>query len=156
MKLPTLLLILVSPLALANGDDFVEIITEPSGTQQLPSFPPLEVGTPENITELSNSIAALPRANSAVNSNLTKYFSLSQGLLKANIERMTVEFLPDYSVVWQVDPRIEQFSDLNISGTGFYDMLTQIVKQYGIGACIRANKVIEIYNIENNRFYCED
>lgn len=156
MRLPTLLLILISPFSLANGDDFVEIVTDQSPTNELPKYPPLEVGTPELKPEVSNLLPELPSAQASLNSSLNTSFSLNQGLLKDNIERMTVEFLPEYSVVWQVDPRIEQFANLNISGTGYYDLLSQIVKQYGIGACVRANKVIEIYNIQNNRFYCED
>ena len=156
MRLPTLLLILISPFSLANGDDFVEIVTDQSPTNELPKYPPLEVGTPDIKPVVNNLLPELPTAQSSTNSSLNTSFSLNQGLLKDNIERMTVDFLPEYSVVWQVDPRIEQFANLNISGTSYYDLLSQIVKQYGIGACVRANKVIEIYNIQNNRFYCED
>jgi hypothetical protein len=157
MKYIILLSILLSPVVIADTDDFVEIVTEPFQSNSIPNYPTIEVGAPETQTEFSNALTSMPTTPSAnVNTDVTKRFVLTQGLLKGNIERMTAEFLPSYSIVWQADQRIEQYADLTISGSGYYDLLNQVVKQYGIGACVRANDVIEIYNIQNNRFYCED
>ncbi|GGB66198.1 hypothetical protein GCM10011607_28600 [Shewanella inventionis] len=83
-------------------------------------------------------------------------FQLSQGLLKTNVVRLTNEFLPGHEVVWTLDDRLEQYSDVLIVGDSYEDILEQIARQYVIGACIRPNNVVEMYDIKANRFYCED
>jgi hypothetical protein len=83
-------------------------------------------------------------------------FELQQGLIKTNIERLTYELQPSHSVVWNADQRLEQYSTLVLTGKSYEAILEQIAMQYQIGACIRPNNVVEIYDIKANRFYCED
>ncbi|MFV7771945.1 hypothetical protein [Shewanella marisflavi] len=85
-----------------------------------------------------------------------KRFDLTQGLVKANIERLTAEQSPEYTVVWSTTKKALQYADHQIFGADYDDLLEQIVSQYGLGACIRANDVVEIYDIKANRYYCED
>ncbi len=85
-----------------------------------------------------------------------KKFELTQGLVKSNIERLTSEQAPRYKVVWSTPKKSLQYADHQIFGADYEDLLEQIVKQYGLGACIRANDVVEIYDISSNRFFCED
>ncbi|QIR16535.1 hypothetical protein [Shewanella aestuarii] len=84
------------------------------------------------------------------------HFELTQGLLKTNIVRLTDEFLPSHEVVWALDDRLEQYSNVTLVGDSYEDILEQIARQYVIGACIRPNNVVEMYDIKANRFYCED
>ena len=83
-------------------------------------------------------------------------FELEPGLLKTNIERLTQQFLPTYELVWSLDDRLEQYSNVSLVGESYEDLLEQISRQYIIGACIRPNNVVEMYDIKANRFYCED
>tara|TARA_R110002033_G_scaffold135713_4_gene175331 strand:+ start:21760 stop:22167 length:408 start_codon:yes stop_codon:yes gene_type:complete len=83
-------------------------------------------------------------------------FNLEQGLLKTNIERLTSQYMPSFELVWSLDDRLEQYSNVVIMGDSYEDLLEQISSQYIIGACIRPNNVVEMYDIKANRFYCED
>ncbi len=85
-----------------------------------------------------------------------KTFHLKQGLLKNNLESLTAEFKPDYQVVWQVKAPLVQYTAMTLSGNSYEEILEQVVKQFYVGACIRANMVVEIYDIVNNKYYCED
>lgn len=158
-----LLSMILSLSVFANPDEFVEIVTEEEKPlSKIPDHPPLEVGqiqTEESVLDQpvfqAQPIIPQPIAQQPQIATL-KHFTLNQGLLKNNIENLTAQFYPTYSIVWQVDQRLEQYADLTLSGTGYEDILEQIVKQFGLGACIRGNNVVEIYDILNNRFYCED
>lgn len=155
----------VSLFAQADTNDFVEFISQEE--QPLPEAPKIktvEVGQQSNTDSRSETSETLFQKSELNGSNTGRvqqqpssiYFTLKQGLLKSNIESLTLEFLPSHSIVWQADQRLEQYADLTLSGAGYEDILGQIVKQFGVGACIRANNVIEIYDILNNRFYCEE
>ncbi|MDI5833289.1 hypothetical protein OCF84_20815 (plasmid) [Shewanella xiamenensis] len=164
-RIVLILSLAISLFAQAKNNEFVEIISQEE--QPLPETPKVvavEVGAAEvkgvDVDQgddylLKSTIAANNQRAANLSSKVI-YFTLKQGLLKSNIESLTMEFLPSHSIVWQADQRLEQYADLTLSGNGYEDVLGQIVKQFGIGACIRANNVIEIYDILNNRFYCEE
>ncbi|MBO1897649.1 hypothetical protein HNW13_018080 [Shewanella sp. BF02_Schw] len=135
MKYITAIIILLV-CASAGANSFVEIIGEDSDSYLQVKEQPVVVR--ETISESMPS------------------FDLEQGLLKTNIERLTSQYMPLYELVWSLDDRLEQYSNVAIVGDSYEDLLEQISRQYIIGACIRPNNVVEMYDIQANRFYCED